>query len=211
MEKTIIGWKNIPYSDAAQKALADLPKGKVLAVRMKHVNGGKIQIEFAQRIDSPSGGAVNLLGAFNASDDRFSNRGPRRVWLSVQPTELESLLGLTLADDTPHADIIKEFNSIVVGGQTLTPAIQITEIKEGDLNERMSAAKENYLKRAGKDGNYFYASDDNQRVAQVLSLVGLTEGQTPNHTYIEGSFKSAPTLSNVAAGTFSQVTSDVPM
>lgn len=201
--KQIVGWKDIPYSEQAEKALAELKKGEVLAVRAKHVKNGKIQIEFAQRIDAPTA-TNNLLGAFNASDNRFSNRGPRRTWLTAEPVDAKKLLGLELSDDVAHADILNVVSSI----NGFIPALQITEKLESELTDSQAMAKENYLKQAGAGGNFFYAEGSNERVCQFVDLVGLNPGQEVNHTYIKGAFKSATNVIGSAVTTAQGAMSD---
>lgn len=182
----IVGWKDIQYSEAAEKALSELKKGQLLAVQMKHVSNGKIQVEFAERIDAPNA-TNNLLGLFNKSDERFSNRGPRRMWLTTQPQDLKELLGLELAADTPHADIL----TVVTDIKGFKPALQITEVIESQLSESQQMSKNYDVKRAGKDGNFFYCEATGERVFQYIDLVGLAPGQEVNHSYIKGAFKPA--------------------
>ena len=81
-------------------SLETLTPGQTLLVHARKVNGGKLQLEFAEKLqqaDRP----VNALAVFNKSDDRFSNgAGARRAWMTVEPSDASEILGIDLSDES---------------------------------------------------------------------------------------------------------------
>jgi len=71
----------------ATGTLDTLEKGNTLLVSARKINGGKIQLEFAEVVSTSDKG-VNLLAMLNKSDDRFSSNA-RRAWMSAEPTDAE--------------------------------------------------------------------------------------------------------------------------
>ena len=190
--ENLIGWKEIPYSDEATDALMELQKGQVLAVRMKAVKNGKVQIEFAEKIDSPNP-VRSALGILNKSDDRFNfSSGARRSWETAEPADVESLFGFELPEGEAHSEILEILPN--VKGQEFR--LQIVEILETEMTDNQVDYADNYLKRAGKDGDYFY-TPQGVRVASVISLVTAPVGTEIKHTYIEGAY--APVSSALAS------------
>ena len=88
------------------KTVETLEPGETLLVSAKGINGGKIQLEFAEIIRNPNAKSSNpLVAAFNASDSRFSSKA-RRAWQAGEQVDIERLLGLTLG--TMEKDDVKE-------------------------------------------------------------------------------------------------------
>jgi len=191
--ETLIGWKDIAYSPEAEQALQNLKKGEVLAVRMKAVKNGKIQIEFAEKISTPNP-VRSALGLLNKSDKRFNfSSGARRSWETAEPADLKALFGFELPEGESHSEILKVLPS--VDGNVFR--LQVIEKLESELNENQMEYKDNYLKRAGKEGNYFY-TPEGHRVAVIVNLVTAPIGTEITHTYLKGAFASSEqVLSNV--------------
>ena len=98
----------------------------------------------------------NPLGAFNKSDERFSQGGARRSWLTSEPNDAAELLGIDLSggystDERGRETKVLNIANPSVGGQQLR--LQVTETVEPTEWQAMNiqtAAK----RRLGKDGDY---------------------------------------------------------
>lgn len=77
-------------------SLETLKPGDVLIVSARKVNGGKIQLEFAEQINTTDR-PVSLLAALNRDDDRFSSRA-RRSWMSVSAAIASEDFGFDFED-----------------------------------------------------------------------------------------------------------------
>jgi hypothetical protein len=142
------------------KTVENLSGSDLLLVSAKKVNGGKVQLEFAQHIDNPHARPGSIAGALNASDDRFNGSigGPRRAWVSGQPQDIQEKLGVDMSEFVNAAiGFEKELNILnpTMDGKAL--AIQITETTEG--TEYDIANFESRAKRAGKDGDFILSKD----------------------------------------------------
>jgi hypothetical protein len=81
-------------------SLQGLQVGQTLLLQARKVSGGKIQLEFAEIVQSRSN-TVNPLALFNKSDDRFSQAGARRAWLTAEQKDASAYLGIDLSDSNP--------------------------------------------------------------------------------------------------------------
>lgn len=191
MSELISKWKEIDLSPNAKEALSKLEQGHVMALRMKHVANGKVQIEFAEKIDSPNP-VKSALGLLNASDKRFNNSsGARRSWETAEPSDVKTLFGYEIPDGEAFTEILSVVPA--VNGQRF--AIQIIEQTEPAWMEANKAKPEQLeylegkLKRAGAEGNFFYTLAGN-RVVSETRLVTAPVGTVIEHAYLEGSYKS---------------------
>lgn len=140
-------------------SLANLQANQVLMLQARKVRGGKIQIEFAEVIDS--GRTVNPLGLFNKSDDRFSSNKARRAWLTAESKDASKLLGIDFSDaadwitDSLGNEVL-ELNvlnpTVNVNGTVHTLKVQITETTTP--TEYQAANLQTAAKRKGKDGDF---------------------------------------------------------
>lgn len=138
-------------------SLETLTPGQTLLVHARKVNGGKLQLEFAEKLqqaDRP----VNALAVFNKSDDRFSNgAGARRAWMTVEPSDASELLGIDLSDESKYTtdamgrDIMPlNVLSPKAGDHTLrVQIVETTNASEWDAQNIETRAK-----RRGKDGDF---------------------------------------------------------
>lgn len=135
------------------KTVENLEGNEMLLVSAKKVNGGKVQLEFAQKISNPNARPASITGLLNESDDRFSGSlgAPRRAWLAGEPADIEAKLGITCSDllNVGDAKVLNVLNP-TIGGHPLN--IQITETTEG--TDWDVANFETRAKRAGKDGDF---------------------------------------------------------
>ena len=111
-----------------QETLNSMDQGDVVLLTTRPVGGDKIQLEFAEIIQTPASGN-SVLGMFNKSDERFTGRSARRSWLSAEPEDAKRLIP-EIADYIDTA--MKEDRKVFVGlsdpqvnGKSLK--IQITE------------------------------------------------------------------------------------
>ena len=170
--------------------LETLTHGQTLLVQAIQVNGGKIQLELAEKLES--NGEVNLLQMFNASDDRFS-RGARRAWLTAEPGDAEKILGIELTKfDTningKPAMMLNVLNPTVNGMRMrvqITETTVPTEWQAGNIDQA--------AKRRGKDGDYILHKG---QYIFTQSDVVLKE---PEHTFLEADAPetSQPVFHNV--------------
>ena len=179
----IVSWKGMDLSTAGKAAVKALMSGKVLAVRMRHVESSdsnlpKVQIEFAEKIRS---GVKTAAGMFNAKDDRFSS-GAQRCWEIADLSIAESMFG-AIPEDEASIEILKVLDPIA--GEDFR--LQYTEDVESSLNENEAKYAENYLKRAGAEGNYFF-TPSGERVISRKRLVQVPTGTNPVNTYLAGEF-----------------------
>lgn len=177
----ILTWNEVEYTAAAQTALKALtPTSGVLAVCMKKVNGGKIQVEFAQKIDKANT-TINVLALLNASDERFNQSGPARTWVTTEPTDLKAMFGFEMTEEEEYKEILTflpELNGNVFG-------LQIIEVPESKLPSRFQGEYlESNIKRAGKDGEFFYLKNSEERVGRYVELSAAPVGQKIEHTLI---------------------------
>ena len=139
-------------------SLATLTAGNSLLVHARRVNGGKVQLELAEIIESADRGATNVLGMFNKSDDRFSAGGARRAWLTAEPTDASNLLGIDLSTSNPAWMTDDQGREILplnvlnpqVNGNTLR--VRIVETTEPSSWQAQNI--ERAAKRAGADGPF---------------------------------------------------------
>lgn len=172
------------------KTVETLEPGETLLVSAKGINGGKIQLEFAEIIRNPNAKSSNpLVAAFNASDSRFSSKA-RRAWQAGEQVDIERLLGLTLG--TMEKDDVKELNILnpKVNGESLK--IQVTETVEADDYQKEHI--EDTAKRAGKDGDFIMSGGKH-----IFSNTEIVSGEV-QHTFLvpDSSEESSEPVSSVS-------------
>ena len=74
-----------------------LKQGETLLVEARKVANGKIQVEFAELLNTGAR-AKNALSVLNKSDDRFSGGKPRRAWVTAEAGDVGELFGIDLGD-----------------------------------------------------------------------------------------------------------------
>ncbi len=138
--------------------LATLKPGTSLLVHARRVANGKVQLELAERVETGTGSSNDPLAMFNKSDDRFSARGARRAWITVEPVDATELLGIDLTSGYNDADERgRELKVLNVLSPTATEdaiplRVQITETVTPD-DYQMENVEET-AKRAGEDGDF---------------------------------------------------------
>jgi hypothetical protein len=124
---------------------------KIVLESAKGVKGGKVQLTFAQVVNTGNN-PTNVLGLLNASDDRFNQSKPRYAWLSAQPADVNKLLGLDLSLNEGEELQLDMVDPRFVGFESQPLNIQINETTKG--NDFEVANFDTRAKRAGKDGDF---------------------------------------------------------
>ena len=166
------------------KTIENLEQGEMLLVSARKVNGGKVQLAFAQKIKNPNVRPASIVGLLNESDDRFSQSGkPRYAWISVEPTDASKKLGLDFSSLKEVGDTM-EINKLnpTISGSGLN--IQITETTDG--NEWEVANFETSAKRAGADGDYILTKDGKYIYTRSTVVMG-----EPSHVFIADTVRSS--------------------
>jgi len=137
--------------------LETLTPGQTLLVHARKVNGGKLQLEFAEKLqqaDRP----VNALAVFNKSDDRFSNgAGARRAWMTVEPSDASEILGIDLSDESKYDT--DEMGRDIMTLNILNPkagdhTLRVQIVETTNASEWDAANIETRAKRRGRDGDF---------------------------------------------------------
>lgn len=159
------------------KTVENLEAGEMLITEVKMVNGGKVQLEFAQMVVLPNANK-SILGLLNASDERFNSQPrARRAWLSGMPSDIEKVFNIKL-DGLVNVGDVQALNILnpELGGQRLN--IQFKERTDGTDYEMQNL--ETSAKRAGKDGDYIYTADG----AYIFTDATVVTGE-PKHFFFE--------------------------
>lgn len=138
-----------------------IQENQTLLLQARKVNGGKIQLEFAELIKTAATSA-NPLGMFNKSDDRFNvGNKARRAWLTAEAKDASAILGLDLTDtanwsvDGMGREIL-ELNVLnpiaTVNGTEHKLCVEIVETIEP--TEWQAQNLQTAAKRKGKDGAF---------------------------------------------------------
>jgi hypothetical protein len=140
------------------KKVEELNQGEVLLVAVKKINGGKFQLEFAEKISNPNARPGSIAGLLNESDDRFSNNlgSARRAWMSGTAEDIKAKLGVDTSDLAEVGDS-KELGLLNPSIKGYPLHIQITETTEGSDYDVANFATR--AKRAGKDGDFILSSE----------------------------------------------------
>jgi len=162
------------------KTVKELTTGETLLVSAKLVNGGKVQLEFAEIIKNPntkSSSASELIGMLNASDARF-NSAPkaRRAWMSAEKADILTVFGIDTTDLTTVGQT-KELNLLNPTVNKKALKIQVTETVKP--TEYQAANLEASAKRAGADGDFITSKG-----AYIFSNTTVVIGEA-KHTFLE--------------------------
>ena len=135
-----------------------IQENQTILLSARKVNGGKIQLGFAE-LSKASTASANPLGLFNKSDDRFNvGNKARRAWLTAEAKDASAILGLDLTD-TANWSIdgmgreVLELNVLnpiaTVNGTEHKLCLEIVETTEWQAQNLQTSAK-----RKGKDGAF---------------------------------------------------------
>jgi len=171
------------------KDVKTIVKGETLLIAVKGVNGGKVQLEFAEIISNPynKARANNLVSMLNKSDDRFGSSA-RRAWITGQPGDISELLGLDVSSIEYGAS--KELNVLnpEIGGERLR--VQVTETITPDAYQEANLEKS--AKKAGSEGDFILHEGDH-----IFSNSEVVTGE-PYHTFLKPDTYEAPVSEDTA-------------
>ncbi len=179
-------------------SLQGLQVGQTLLLQARKVSGGKIQLEFAEIVQSRSN-TVNPLALFNKSDDRFSQAGARRAWLTAEQKDASAYLGVDLSDNNGDWTVdnsgreILELNilnpTIEINGEKHSLKVQVTETVTP--TDWQAQNIDTAAKRRGKDGAFIthkgmYIFANTSVVFDKANHVFLEADNTPANTSYAG-------------------------
>jgi len=162
------------------KTVENLVKGEVLMMDIKKVKGGKLQIQFAEIVRDPNK-AIDAVGMFNSSDERFTPPKARRAWLTVEPGDaikhlpaIKSQVELAEKSDGEDSFDINILNPSVAGGDRLRLQVRETTIPTQWQIEN----KEKAAKLAPSSGRYLFHNGQN-----IYSRATVVVGN-PSHIFL---------------------------
>tara|TARA_R110000822_G_scaffold19767_6_gene64196 strand:+ start:2349 stop:2945 length:597 start_codon:yes stop_codon:yes gene_type:complete len=147
-------------AEYATGTMDTLNPGDTLLVGARKVNSGKIQLEFAEIVQT-SDRPVSLLTILNRSDERFATRA-RRCWVTAEPSDASETFGVNFGDD---GDWYMSEKGEVMDLNILNPVINETRMKLRIVetttpNKWQEQNLETSAKRRGKEGDYITHKGD---------------------------------------------------
>jgi len=158
-----------------------LNPGETLLCSARKVSSGKIQLEFAEIIQT-SDRPVSLLTLLNKSDDRFAARA-RRSWVTAEPLDASEAFDINFGDD---GDWYLGDKGEVMDINMLNPtyngvSMKLRIFETTTPNKWQEANLETAAKRRGKDGDYI--THDGDYIFSNTDMV-LTDGEV-THILLE--------------------------
>ena len=147
-------------AEYAKGSVDTLNPGETLLCGARKVNSGKIQLEFAEIIQT-SDRPVSLLTLLNKSDDRFATRA-RRAWITAEPADAAEAFDINFGDD---GDWYMSEKGEVMDINMLNPTYNDVSMKlrifeTTTPNKWQETNLETSAKRRGKDGDYITHNGD---------------------------------------------------
>ena len=144
----------------AKGSVDTLNPGETLLLGARKVNSGKIQLEFAEIIQT-SDRPVSLLTLLNKSDDRFATRA-RRAWITAEPLDASEAFDINFGDDgdwyISDKGEIMDINILNPTYNNVNMKLRIFETITP--NKWQEANLETSAKRRGRDGEYITHDGD---------------------------------------------------
>lgn len=167
------------------KTLDQLVKGEMLLISARKVNGGKIQLEFAQHVELPNTNK-SILGLLNKSDERFNASRARHAWLSAVAADASTLLGIDFSElDSAEVGAIMELNILnpKIQNEPLNIEVRETTIANAvEINDPTA-----YAKRAGNDGEFIVSEHGEFIYDRTTVVTGA-----PSHKVIQNTKRYNP-------------------
>ena len=127
------------------KTVENLQAGETLLVSAKAVNGGKIQLEFAEPVKSPyAKGSNSIVSRLNKSDARFSQSSARRALVSGEKSDILAMFGEQIkAKLEESGQDMSVFDNLVLGQAinigVLNPTLEGERVHlQGQISHRTS-------------------------------------------------------------------------
>lgn len=183
-------------------SLQGLQVGQTLLVSARKVAGNKVQLEFAEIVKTQSN-AVNPLSLFNKSDDRFSQGGARRAWLTAEPKDASVYLSIDVTETNPGWSVdsmgrevltLNILNPVAnIEGEAIPLKVEVVETvtpSDWQANNIDTSAK-----RRGKDGAFI-----THKGMYIFANTRIAFHKA-NHVFLEADAAPATTqMSGIPAG-----------
>ena len=165
-------------------SLSTLKEGQTILINGRKVKGDKIKLEFGEIIKSPNSGQSSILGELNFDDERFTNSGVRRSWMTGTVEGINKVLGIRL--DTTSDWYMTEKGEMVdldILNPVHTDGIRLRMLVT-ETTEPTEYQKENVdttCMRRGKDGDYITHQGSN--MWSNTTIVKTNDGV--EHTWLD--------------------------
>lgn len=167
--------------------IQDLQTGDVLLIGARKVSNGKIQLEFAEKIQTEDR-AISALSILNASDSRFSS-GARRAWVTAEAGDSSERFNINFGDDGEWYQTDKGLEMdlnilnpyLDLNGVVYDFRVQVIETTEPTEWQEENAEKA--AKRKGKDGDYI--THDGEHIFSNTTVILALPGATVKHVWLE--------------------------
>ena len=165
-------------------SLSTLKEGQTILINGRKVKGDKIKLEFGEIIKSPNSGQSSILGELNFDDERFTNSGVRRSWMTGTVEGINKVLGIRL--DTTSGWYMTEkvemvdldiLNPCHTDGTRLR--MLVTETTEP--TEYQQENVDTTCMRRGKDGDYITHQGSNMWSNTTI----VKTNDTVEHTWLD--------------------------
>ena len=113
--------------------LNTLKLGQTLLTRFRKIEGGFVQMELAEVKEGSRG--LSAAFVFNQSDSRFSRNSARRAWQPATPADVESTLGISVADD--QAWEMDDMGNEILTVNVLNPVASFKNLKFSSVKDNM--------------------------------------------------------------------------
>lgn len=171
--------------------IENLAKGDLLLIKARKVKGEKVELEFAQHVQTSEGRQTSILGLLNASDERFNQTGgPTHCWMSGVPADIQKAFNIDLSSLQNEGDILELgiLNPTVVG---INEKLNIRIVETVKPTKYQSENIETTAKRAGKDGDYIVTKNGEF----IYRNAEIVPGE-PKHLIFQDTVRNVVTLSN---------------
>jgi hypothetical protein len=183
-------------------SLQGLQAGQTLLVSARKVAGNKVQLEFAEIVRTQSN-AASPLALFNKSDDRFSQGGARRAWLTAEPKDASAYLSIDVTDSNPNWTVDSMGREVIslnilnpvanIAGEQIPLKLEVVETTTP--TEYQAANLETAAKRRGKDGTFI-----THKGMYIFANTRIAFHKA-NHVFLEADAAAATTqMSGIPAG-----------
>lgn len=162
--------------------LTKLSVGDVAITRVRKVSNGKIEVEFAEKMQrEQSNSTLNVLSLLNAGDPAFEQKA-RRAWVIGTTDNVAKLFNL----DEAALVALEEGNSVEVFIKN--PSIEISGIKYNykvvieettEPTEYQLANIQTSAKKRGKDGDFI--TSNGKYIFSNTVVRGIREGEATPH------------------------------
>jgi hypothetical protein len=162
--------------------LTKLNVGDVAIVRIKKVSNGKIELEFAEKMQKEqSNSTLNVLSLLNAGDPAFEQKA-RRAWVIGTADNVAKLFNLdetalTSLGEGETIDVFIKNPSIEVSGVKYNYKVVIEETTEP--TEFQLANIQKSAKKRGKDGDFI--THNGKYIFSNTVVRGVKDGEATPH------------------------------